>query len=124
MNSVPQDRRGSRRLSVSIPIRACAHKSILPDRYAEIQNISETGAYFVTWSRFREGDCVDLSTNIETRDWTQSTEWRYSGHVLRVRALDSRSQTFGVAVRFNRNPNPERLLRPGERRSSQPQAAA
>lgn len=124
MSAADLERRGSRRLTVTIPIRACCRKSALPDRYGEILNISETGAYFVTWSRFKEGDVLDLFRKIETRDWTQSLEWRHSAHVLRVNCLNSRSVTYGVAVRFDGVPGLSRLQPTHKHGAQDPKAVA
>jgi hypothetical protein len=62
-------------------------------------NLSETGAFFSTWQKFREGDVLELSTTIETTDWTNSLEWRYLARVVRIADLGSR--TLGVGVVFD-----------------------
>ena len=78
-------------------------KSVLPERYVELLNISSTGAYFATWQRFREGDLLDVSTTATDATTSQDVEWRYLARVVRVKALHSRAQSFGVAVRFEQD---------------------
>jgi hypothetical protein len=99
MDTVQDERRRSRRLSVRIPISTRPARSALPDRHADLLNISETGAYFVTWNRYAEGDLLDVSAKITTRD-SQCLEWRYLARVKRVDGLDSRPLSYGVAVQF------------------------
>lgn len=105
MSLLKIDRRNCLRVTVNVPIRARLVNSILPDRYAELMNISESGAYLATWHRYREGDKLDLWTDLATRDWSQSVEWRCVGHVVRVQALDVRAHTLGVAVQFEPAPS-------------------
>lgn len=101
MNPVRMERRSSLRVTVNVAVRTRLANSVLPDRYAELMNISETGAYLATWHRYREGDKLDLWINLATRDWRESAERRCVGQVVRVQALGSRSRTLGIAVRFD-----------------------
>jgi hypothetical protein len=103
MDLAQDERRHSRRLSVRIPICTRPARSALPDRHADLLNISETGAYFVTWNRYAEGDLLDVSARIATRDAKQSPEWHYLARVVRVIGLDSRPLSYGVAVEFERD---------------------
>lgn len=100
MNPSRLERRRSLRLAVNAPIRIRTVNSVLPGCYGELVNISKTGAYIATWHRYREGESLVLWTDMATRDWSLSSEWKCIGQVVRVRALDPRAHALGVAVRF------------------------
>lgn len=100
MNPSRLERRSSLRLAVNAPIRIRTVNSVLPGCYAELVNISKTGAYIATWHRYREGDSLLLWTDVATRNWSLSPEWRCVGQVVRVRALDPRAHALGIAVWF------------------------
>lgn len=96
------NRRLSRRLSLKTPLRVRIWKSSVPEEKAESLNLSQNGVYFATNTPIREGETVEILLNmpVEITD-EPSAEWRCTGHVVRVEAVDSAQGTLGVGVQFD-----------------------
>ncbi|HKN74165.1 MAG TPA: PilZ domain-containing protein [Candidatus Acidoferrum sp.] len=96
------DRRLSRRLSLKTPLRVRIWKSAAPEESAESLNLSESGVYFATDSAIREGETLEILLNMPEEITDEpSTEWRYTGHVVRVETVDSTRGKLGVGVQFD-----------------------
>ena len=97
------DRRLTRRVPLSMPLRVRIWKSAIPEQRAESVNISERGVYFATGSHFKEGEQLELYLRMpEEIVGRAQTDWRCVGRVVRVQALDASSRALGVAVEFDR----------------------
>jgi hypothetical protein len=96
------NRRLSRRLSLKTPLRVRIWKSLAPEESAESLNLSQNGVYFATNTPIREGETVEILLNMpEEISDEPSTEWRCTGHLVRVEAVDSTQGTLGVGVQFD-----------------------
>ena len=96
------DRRVSRRLSFKIPLRVRVWKSTAPEKRAESLNLSQHGVYFATDSAIREGETVEILLKMpEDLTAQPTTEWRCTGHVVRVERVDSSHGRMGVGVQFD-----------------------
>lgn len=96
------DRRISRRHSLRTPLRLRIWKSPAPERREESLNLSEHGVYFATDTPFREGETVEIFFRMPPEISEEpATEWRCTGHVVRVDRTESGSGKTGVGVRFD-----------------------
>jgi PilZ domain len=96
------DRRLSRRLCFKTPLRLRIWKSAAPEENAESLNLSQNGVYFATNSAIREGETVETLLNMPEEITDEpSTEWRCTGHVVRVERVDSALGILGVGVQFD-----------------------
>jgi hypothetical protein len=95
------DRRSSRRYSVKTALRIRAWKSGTPEHRAESINVSLLGIYFSTKFSLCEGEIVEVLLKMpEEVSGEQTTEWRCTGHVVRVELADSPKGKLGVGVQF------------------------
>jgi len=101
MKIVNSDRRISRRIEHKTPLRVRIWKSPKPEGQEESLNLSPHGVFFASNTPFRLGETVEIFFNMPEEIATEpSTEWRCTGHVVRVeQALDSGKT--GVGVRFD-----------------------
>ena len=96
------NRRLSRRLPLKTPLRVRIWKSSAPEESAESLNLSQNGVYFATNTAIREGETVEILLNMPKEITDEpSTEWRCTGHVVRVEAVDSAQGKLGVGVQFD-----------------------
>jgi hypothetical protein len=96
------DRRLSRRLCLKTPLRLRIWKSAQPEESAESLNLSQNGVYFATNSAIREGETVEILLHMPEEITDEpSTEWRCTGHVVRVERVDSARGKLGVGVQFD-----------------------
>lgn len=96
------NRRLSRRLNLRTPLRVRIWKSSAPEESAESLNLSQNGVYFATNTPIREGETVEILLNMPAEITDEpSTEWRCTGHVVRVEAVDSAQGKLGVGVQFD-----------------------
>lgn len=97
-----QDRRVSRRLSIKTPLRVRIWKSTAPEQRGESLNLSQTGVFFATKSPMREGETVEILLKMPQEITAEpTTEWRCTGHVVRVERVDSSRGRMGVGVQFD-----------------------
>jgi hypothetical protein len=102
MKTLSGDRRVSRRFKHKIPLRVRIWKSHAPERREESLNLSQHGVYFATDLPFREGETVEIFFNMPEEITTEpSTEWRCTGHVVRVDRAKSDDGKLGVGIRFD-----------------------
>jgi PilZ domain len=96
-----QDRRLSHRLSVRTALRVRVWNSAQPEHRAESVNVSLRGIYFNTKTPLCEGEIVEVLLKMpEEVSGEETTEWRCTGHVVRVEASDSTEGKLGVGVQF------------------------
>jgi Tfp pilus assembly protein PilZ len=102
MKITSPDRRLTRRLSFKTPLRVRIWKSKEPERRAESMNLSQTGVFFATDAPIREGETVEILLKMpEELTSEPTTEWRCTGHVVRVGKVDSARGHVGVGVQFD-----------------------
>lgn len=96
-----RDRRSSQRHNFKTPLRVHVWKSGLPEERAESVNLSERGIFFLTDSKFAAGEIIELLVRMPEEITGQpTTEWRCTGHVVRVERVGSPKEKFGVGVHF------------------------
>jgi hypothetical protein len=100
-DNLARDRRSSHRHSVRTALRVRVWNSDLPEHRAESINISQRGIYFATKSPLCEGEIVEVLLKMpEEVSGEQTTEWRCTGHVVRVEPIDSPKGKLGVGMQF------------------------
>ncbi len=96
------DRRLSRRLSFKTPLRVRIWKSTAPEQRAESMNLSQNGVFFATDSPIREGETVEILLKMPEEITDEpTTEWRCTGHVVRVERVNAARGKLGVGVQFD-----------------------
>jgi PilZ domain len=102
MKIASSDRRLSRRLRFKTPLRLRIWKSATPERRTEPLNLPQNGVYFATDSPIREGETVEIFLKMPEEITDEpTTEWRCTGHVVRVERVDLARGTLGVGVQFD-----------------------
>ena len=101
MNSFEQDRRTSLRHSIRTALRIRVWKAAVPEHRTESINVSMRGIYFATKTLLCEGEIVEVLLKMsEEVTGEPATEWRCTGHVVRVEPADSSEGKLGVGVQF------------------------
>lgn len=96
------DRRLTHRYGLKIPLRVRLWKSPEAEQHTESVNLSQNGVYFATNSPFREGEAVEILLKMpEALTGEPTTEWRCTGHVVRVDRVDSARGRIGIGVQFD-----------------------
>jgi hypothetical protein len=96
------DRRLARRLRFKTPLRVRIWKSADPEQRAESVNISQSGVYFASDLPIREGETVEILLRMPEEITDEpSTEWRCTGHVVRVERAGVANGKIGVGVQFD-----------------------
>jgi hypothetical protein len=99
--NVARDRRLSHRHSVRTALRVRVWNSAQPEHRAESVNVSLRGIYFSTKTPLCEGEIVEVLLKMpEEVSGEETTEWRCTGHVVRVEPFDSTEGKLGVGVQF------------------------
>lgn len=102
MKASSPDRRLTRRHRLNTPLRVRIWKSTAPEQRAETLNLSQHGVYFATESPLREGETVEILLKMPEEITDEpTTEWRCTGHVVRVERVDSVRGKVGIGVRFD-----------------------
>ena len=97
-----RDRRLVGRYSMKTPLRVRLWKSTIPEQIAESVNVSQRGIYFATDSVLHEGETVEVFFNMpEIVLGEPASEWRCTGHVMRVEAIAATGGKLGVGVQFD-----------------------
>lgn len=97
-----RDRRLATRHALKTPLRFRIRKSSIPEQRAETQNLSERGVFFATKSPLSVGTAVELLLKMpEEITGKKTTEWRCTGHVVRVVPQTFPEQNLGVGVEFD-----------------------
>jgi hypothetical protein len=101
IENLAPDRRSSLRHKVKTALRVRGWKSPRPEHRAESIDVSLRGIYFATKSALSEGEIVEILLKMPQEvSGEQTTEWRCTGHVVRVEPLDPREGKLGVGVQF------------------------
>jgi hypothetical protein len=96
------ERRISRRLQLKTALRVRIWKSGSTERKAESENLSERGTFFATDAPLAIGLAVEiLVTMPEEITGKPTTDWRCTGHVVRLQPVDTLLGKFGVGVQFD-----------------------
>ena len=83
-------------------LRVRLWKSTIPEQIAESVNVSQRGIYFATDSVLHEGETVEVFFNMpEIVLGEPASEWRCTGHVVRVEAIAATGGKLGVGVQFD-----------------------
>jgi len=102
MNRYRSDRRLSGRYKVKTPLRVRLWKSLVPECTAESVNLSQRGIYFATNSALHKGETVEVLFNMPVEIAGEPTsEWRCTGHVVRVEEINTPGGKQGVGVQFD-----------------------
>jgi hypothetical protein len=102
MNRYRTDRRLAGRYKMKTPLRVRLWKSAIPECTAESVNLSQRGIYFATDSLLRKGETVEVFFNMpEEVIGEPASEWRCTGHVVRVEEINSPDGKQGVGVQFD-----------------------
>lgn len=102
MKTSSSDRRVSRRHQHKTPLRVHVWKSPTAEQCEESLNLSPHGVFFASANPFRLGETVEIFFTMPEEITTEpSTEWRCTGHVVRVEQAKSGSGRVGVGVRFD-----------------------
>jgi hypothetical protein len=96
------DRRLADRFKLKTPLRVRLWKSAVPECRAESVNLSQRGIYFATNSELRKGETVEVFFNMPVEIAGEPTsEWRCTGHVVRVEEINTPNGKQGVGVQFD-----------------------
>jgi len=102
MTRFQKDRRLAGRYKVKTPLRVRLWKSAVPEQPAESVNLSQRGIYFAIDSLLRQGETVEVLFNMPQEIIGEATsEWRCTGHVVRVESLKGSDGKLGVGVQFD-----------------------
>ncbi|MGC1483241.1 MAG: PilZ domain-containing protein [Candidatus Acidiferrum sp.] len=102
MKMASSDRRLSRRLSFRTPLRVRICRSAVAEQRAESLNLSQNGVFFAADKPIREGETVEILLKMPKEITDEpTTEWRCTGHVVRVEPVDSVRGKMGVGVKFD-----------------------
>jgi len=102
MSQFRSDRRLAGRYKVRTPLRVRLWKSLVPECTAESVDLSQRGIYFATDAPLHEGETVEVFFNMpEEVIGEPASEWRCTGHVVRVEEIDEGSGKLGVGVQFD-----------------------
>jgi hypothetical protein len=96
------ERRISPRHLLKTPLRVRVWKSGSTERRAESQNLSESGTFFATDEPMDIGSAVEILLKMpEEISGNPTTEWRCTGHVVRVEPIDTPRGKLGIGVQFD-----------------------
>jgi Tfp pilus assembly protein PilZ len=102
MKITSSDRRLARRLSFKTPLRVRIWKSKAPEQRTVSVNLSQSGVFFATDSPLREGETVEILLKMPEEITDEPpTEWRCTGHVVRVERNGGVGGKLGVGVQFD-----------------------
>jgi PilZ domain len=102
MEVYTSDRRISRRLPFKTALRVRVCKSGPTEHRAESENLSERGAFFAIDSPLVIGSAVEILLKMpEEITGKPATEWRCTGHVVRLQPHDISLGKLGVGVQFD-----------------------
>jgi hypothetical protein len=96
------NRRFAPRHNLAIGMRFQVLHSNVPEQRVESLNISTQGVYFATQLAIKEGAVVQLRMKMPQEiTGKPSSEWRCTGHVVRVRPICPLRGPIGVGVLFD-----------------------
>jgi hypothetical protein len=96
------ERRISRRLQFKTALRVRVWKCGSTERKAESENLSQRGTFFATDVPLAIGSAVEILLKMpEEISGKPTTEWRCTGHVVRLEPVDTPQGKLGVGVQFD-----------------------
>jgi hypothetical protein len=96
------ERRFAPRISFKTALRVRAWKSDWHEQRAESENLSERGTFFATDAYLAIGSAIVILLKMpEEISGNPATEWRCTGHVVRVEPVDTPRGKLGVGVQFD-----------------------
>jgi Tfp pilus assembly protein PilZ len=96
------ERRISPRHLLKTALRVRFWKSSSSEQRAESENLSETGTFFATDEPLAIGSAVEILLKMpEEVTGKPTTEWRCTGHVVRLEPVDTPRGKLGVGVKFD-----------------------
>src|SRR5229473_2412328 len=96
------ERRSSRRVQFKTALRVRLWKSGSTEQRAESENLSERGTFFATDAPLAIGSAVEILLKMpEEITGKPATEWRCTGHVVRLELVDTPRGKLGVGVQFD-----------------------
>jgi hypothetical protein len=102
MKAYVLERRISRRHLLKTPLRVRVWKSGPIEQREESENLSDTGTFFATDAPLTIGSTVEILLKMpEEVTGKPTTEWRCTGHVVRLEPVDSPRGRTGVGVQFD-----------------------
>jgi hypothetical protein len=102
MAAYRKDRRLAGRYKIKTPLRVRIWKSRTPETAAESVNLSQRGIYFATDSLLSEGEAVEIFFNMPVEIVGEPmSEWRCTGHVVRIEEIKTPGGKQGVGVQFD-----------------------
>ncbi len=102
MKAYALERRISRRHPLKTTLRVRVWKSGPNEQREESENLSDTGPYFATDAPLAIGSAVEILLKMpEEVTGKPTTEWRCTGHVVRLEPVDSPRGRMGVGVQFD-----------------------
>jgi len=102
MEVYESDRRNSRRIPLKTALRLRVWKSASAERGLESENVSEHGTFFASDSPMAIGTAVEILLKMpEEITEKPTTEWRCTGHVVRLQPVDASRSRLGVGVQFH-----------------------
>src|SRR5579859_3238213 len=102
MTTSRNDRRLVERHKIRMPLRIRLWKSAVPEQAAECVNLSQRGIYFATDSKLSEGETVEVFFDMPEEVIGEATsEWRCTGHIVRVEEARAADGRLGVGVQFD-----------------------
>ena len=102
MTTSAHDRRLVERHKIRTPLRIRMWKSSVPEHTAESVNLSLRGIYFATDSKLNEGETVEVFFEMPEEVIGEATsEWRCTGHIVRVEEARAADGKLGVGVQFD-----------------------
>ena len=102
MSTYRSDRRLAGRYRVRAPLRVRLWKSVVPECAAESVNLSQRGIYFETDETLHAGETVEVLFYMpEEIVGEPESEWRCTGHVVRVEEIEGPGEKQGVGVQFD-----------------------
>ena len=102
MEGYASERRNSPRQLLKTKLGVRAWKSGWNEQRAESENLSERGVFFATDAPLVIGSAVEVLLKMsEEISGRPTTEWRCTGHVLRLEPVDTPRGKLGVGVQFD-----------------------
>lgn len=102
MSSNGSDRRAFRRVPFKTAMSVRIWKTGPAERKIESENLSERGAFFSTAEPVAIGSAVEILLKMpEEITGKPTTDWRCTGHVVRLQPLDGTMSKLGVGVEFD-----------------------
>ena len=100
--SYVSERRNSRRQLLKAKLRVRAWKSGWNEQRAESENLSERGLFFATGAPLVVGSAVEVLLKMpEEISGRPTTEWRCTGHGVRLEPVDTPRGKLGVGIQFD-----------------------